>query len=306
MQTTSAKSTSSVKVKAKSSSSKLSKVPKEPLTREEKQAKHRADLFADDSDDTTGGMALARLQNPRRLLKSSSAPSLKSTKAHRPVASSSSLPTVAPSKKQLSARDRLTASSDFSQLKKLNTVKKDMRNIDEIERDMRRKKEGLPPLSKSNSTSNSSTSTSASTSKKRDRPLPPFQDSSKRAKSSSSSRNAHYSSEEESDSGSSHYGRSTGSGVSSRVSSQIQQIMRGGRAPLERRVEYSDGDSDMEATGADMLREEAAAYVLSIPVVLLTNDRSRMAAREDAEEQERLRVHAERKRLRLAGGERRG
>ncbi|KAI5477099.1 chromatin SPT2 family protein, partial [Pseudohyphozyma bogoriensis] len=326
--------------RSSSSSSAKAKAAREagPLTREEKAAKKRNALFKDSRDwdepESSGGMALARAMKeagrpsssyssatrapaPKPLPKPPSANSatIKSSK-HLNGSAKLSAPRPASPANGASARDRLKAGFDPTQFVKLNTAKRDLRTIEEIERDMKLKKSGVDPssVSRTSGSTVASTSTSksllpkngtshssSSTMQKRkpgdgrdqtqNSKRPRMDDRttsssrSRRDRSSSRSEESEYESSSEDD-WDRRRGRKEKSGLGDSMRSEIWKIMGRDRQRDMAMTTYSDDESDMEATGADLWREEQRA--------------ERLAKKEDEEEQERLRIRAEEKRKRKA------
>lgn len=230
-----------------------------PLTREEKAAKDRASLFrVDDDDPSSGGMALARAQLRTEAkshggsgIASSSKtpangrPSLSAKpKLVRPQGStSSSRPPPA------TARDRLKAGFDATSFVRLNTEKRDRRTIEEIERDMKARQTGA-----------SSTSGRPTLSPAKRRPADEGPGASKRAKPSSapqkSRRGEETSSEEEESEEERPRRRKEHRGFN------VYEIM-GRNRQTDMQHDVDSDDDDMEASGADVLREEQRAYGVS-------------------------------------------
>ena len=217
----------------------------------------------------------------------------------RSSASSSSRPPTAPTSKtpSASAKDRLKAGFDPTKFVRLNAEKRDTRTIEEIEADMRRKRLGDSPAagsaparpngpSRTNSSNGksvagtstasavrpgSSTALSAAAPKRKpdldERSAPKRPKLEQRHSSSSAlpkARRRQPSSTEESDSGSDdsrdgRRGRRGGDyGLQESMRSEIWQLMGRDRNKDVMRDLDSD-DEDMEATGADVLREEQRA-----------------------------------------------
>jgi protein SPT2 len=171
-----------------------------------------------------------------------------------------------------SARERLLASFNPNETMKLNTDKRDTRTIDEIETDMRKKRSSLLPSTKAptplshghqnsrsvipvtkgttnprSTASVASSSTRPITSASSSLNSKPSQSHNKRPRPSSRSSSSSDSQDDQ-------------SSRPSAVSQQIQ-LMFGRRDAKQYVDDYSDEDDDMEASNADVLKEEARAYV---------------------------------------------
>lgn len=301
------------------------------VSRREDKARKRQDALFRDDEPSSGSFALAKLQQKTaskdeppsrptastasRPTASSSASSVAKPKpvAGKPVAALSRSPST--SAVGGSVRDRLKAGfSDAPQ--KLNVIKRDNRTIEEIERDMKLRKakeaaskNGGSALSTSISAAPAKSSKSASRSPAPARP-PSNPKSARRARPATPSDED----DDDSDMSSSsteHRKRKRSRyekerGLNNAQRDAIWSLMGRNRSAdvARERAFGSDDDSDMEATGADVLLEERRAYVIA--VFRLPSSRSRifrersarLAAKEDAEEQERLRRHAEEKKKR--------
>lgn len=184
-----------------------------------------------------------------------------------------------------SAKDRLKAGFDPSTLIRLNTDKRDTRTIEEIEADMRRKRAGgldSKPLTgkekgraESSRPSGSGLSYTATASKRKpDQDESRSRDSSKRPKvdqrpssshsthrrrdSTSTSESEDYDSDESSDRGRrGGRGGRGGYGLDGSTRDEIWKLM--GRNREQDVMRDQDSDDDMEASGADVLREEQRA-----------------------------------------------
>ncbi|GAA5823158.1 hypothetical protein JCM3770_005564 [Rhodotorula araucariae] len=286
------------------------------LTREERARRKQAALFLDD-EPSTGSFALARTQQVRSgsarpspsaqdspraspaLAKPSSARTsaagggaliLKPKAGTKPFSSlsrSSASTSAAAPPSAGSARDRLKASLAKTGPLKLNTVKRDTRTIEEIERDMRARKGGGVAAPDANGKGKESArsagaarpqngaASSSGSKPARRRPSSPSE-----SDSDSDDDDERYRKRRRAAGGSS-------SGLNEKQRSAIWELMGRNRERDVQRDYASDDSSDMEATGTDVLAEERRA--------------ARLAAKEDAEEQERLRLHAERKKARKAG-----
>ncbi|GAA5938525.1 uncharacterized protein JCM15063_005346 [Sporobolomyces koalae] len=281
------------------------------LTREEKAARKRDALFRDD-EPSSGAFALAKsmkaqhqpsspkplsnaIASTSKLGSSAAVPkspaSALAKKRHLDVpsnpkstassrSSSASSVTSNPSNSQGgSARDRLKADFKPNSLQKLYTVKRDTRTIEEIERDLKAKKNGTnlapanPPAPKPSSKSKPSPGGSKlATSINRRRSRSPSSDSDSETSDSSIDRRRRDKKRV----------RKSKGDLNDMQRDAIWQILGKKRSQYTQRDWDSDEDSsDMEASGAVVLAEERRA--------------ARLASKEDAEEQERLRVAAEKK-----------
>lgn len=239
-----------------------------PLTREEKEAKRRAAMFEDDGA-TTGGMALARaqmrVQGGTHASTSKGSPSnssannsprpsqlVKPKTGSRPsTANSTTRP--ASSTAGMSARDRLKAGFDPNDMRKLNTEKRDIRTIDEIERDFKARKQAASPSTATPSFINAP--------RRPDRPPVPRRPSQSNgvkpaASKPSTKRRKDTPSNSDDDSSSSVDQRSYKKSKGPKV--DIYELMGRNRASDMRRDLDSD-DEDMEASEAEVAREEARA-----------------------------------------------
>lgn len=274
-----------------------------PLTREEKLAKQRAALFKDDYDDGgTGGMALARAQlksegasrpssatgrsSATRDVASPRAESPRTTatiakarhlpaNARRPGSSSTSKSTAASS-----ARDRLTASFNPHSFVALNQNKRDMRTIEEVERDIRLQK-GIPDKPLIANRAGQASSAVSSAKRKPTLDDPRARDLAKRSRlddrgttssttkqhrrrASSASGSADSDSESESGDDRRSRGRKgkEGYGLNDSMKSEIWKLLgRDRQADMRREALSDDSDDDMEANGDDLRREEEYACV---------------------------------------------
>lgn len=302
-------------------------------------------MFKDDREESSGGMALARAQ--RTAAQSPSSRNSKATnstlrrpdspsnalartthvKSSSTLSRSSSSSSLASSSKlpaaHLSARDRLKAGFDSSSFIKLNTEKRDRRSIEEVEMDMRMKKNGGAAVSRERDNADMShgkrrAADSTGMDPKRSKsspllqvglshratnsisrapmpsPLAPRPSSSNMTKSSSTGQRRKASSSEESDDSSSSREEETRNRSSASQSrrakekaatrDEIWKLMGRDRSrDIGRDYDSDESGSDMEVGGAELLREEERTR--------------RLAEREDREEAERAKIRAEQKRL---------
>lgn len=347
------------------------------LTREERARRKQAALFRDD-EPSSGSFALAKAQqrassasrpspgasdSPRAspaLSKAStssrtgspaagasSSTTTKSKPASRPSSlsrssgpssSAAAAPAAASTGGASSARSRL-ANLARAAPQKLNTVKRDTRTIEEIERDMRAKKGsggggssggGLAATGSSAGGSKAGRAGagadgagSAAAPKPRNgaaaSSTTSYKPSRQRSASVSSSSSSYDSDSADDRRRRAKKKRRTGG----RNASDLNEVQRAtiweimGRKKedreraLARDYDSDEGSSDMEATGSAVLEEERRACVFSLCCALTRGPgltclidslrSARLAAKEDAEEQERLRQYAERKKARKAG-----
>lgn len=298
--------------------------------REDKARKRHDALFRDD-EPSSGGFALAKLQqkltarddSPSRPTASTSRPTTSSSATAKPKSvtakssaalsrtSSTSSTGSAPGAAGGSVRDRLKAGfSDAPQ--KLNVVKRDNRTVEEIERDMKLRKEKEAAARHGGSAPSTSAAAATTTIKSASRSPAPARPASKtkparRARSVTPSdeddeSDMSTSSTEQRKRKRSRYEKERG--LNSAQRDAIWSLMgRNRHADVARERAFDSDDSDMEATGADVLLEErrACAHLPHLAFDLALTPciySARLAAKEDAEEQERLRRYAEEKKKR--------
>ncbi|KAK4050079.1 hypothetical protein OIV83_003650 [Microbotryomycetes sp. JL201] len=236
------------------------------VSREDKAARRKRALFDDDGD-AIGSMALAKASRDSTpsLVSRPSAPNSANGKASasaRLVSNGAPKSTKSQGRanaaspgKALTAKDRLKAQFDPTRFVKLNTEKRDLRTIEEIEADMRRRRQQQQPHSlpekREKQPGNQSRLPDNSQKKRARNDI----DDDRPTKSSR---------------------------IDNSMRDEIWRLLGRDRSrDIQRDMFSDDDDSDMEATGADVYREEQRA--------------ARIARQEDRNEEELLRRRAEEK-----------
>ncbi|KAM0788233.1 hypothetical protein ACM66B_001387 [Microbotryomycetes sp. NB124-2] len=243
------------------------------VSREDKAARRKKALFEDDGN-VIGSMALAKASRdstpytPSRPSAPSSlnsrTPASSRSSATKSVKSQSGIKTPASANKSVSAKDRLIAQFDPTRFVKLNTEKRDLRTIEEIEADMkRRKQQETLPQARAQQQKSQVSSAKASSDRQRSGPVDTVPK--KRVRT-----------DDDFDRPSSKSSR-----LDNSMRDEIWRLLGRDRSRDVQRDAFSDDDSDMEATGADVDREEQRA--------------ARIARQEDRNEEEKLRRRAEEK-----------